>query len=87
LNDCFQHRTGIGVSREQNMEGRRMWALLSRRLRRWLLIAVGIPVLAWLLERLGDGLEARNGRQTVVSRNLRRAGGWLGRSKRAPQPA
>ncbi|MGH8898961.1 MAG: hypothetical protein ACRDZ4_18545 [Egibacteraceae bacterium] len=59
-----------------------MWVLLSTRLRRWLLIAVGIPALAWLLERASEGLEARQGRQTGLSRNLRRAGGWLHRNER-----
>ena len=35
-----------------------MFALLSRRLRRWLLIAVGVPLTAWLLERVGAALRA-----------------------------
>ncbi|MGH3926242.1 MAG: hypothetical protein ACRDTT_25825 [Pseudonocardiaceae bacterium] len=61
-----------------------MWVLLSSKLRNWLLIAVGIPVLAWVLERVGNELETRQGRQTRVSRNLQRASGWLHRKERGP---
>ena len=69
-----------------------MWLLMSGRLRRWLLLAVGLPVLAALLRSLGERLEARDG-PTTVSRWLGRAGRWLGhltrwspgRSRRARQ--
>jgi hypothetical protein len=36
-----------------------MWAFLSARFRRWLLIAVGVPILAWVLDRLGAAIERR----------------------------
>ena len=36
-----------------------MWALLSRHLRVWLLLAVGAPLLAWLLGKIGDAVERR----------------------------
>lgn len=61
-----------------------MWALLSSKLRGWLLIAVGVPALAWLLKRASGWLEARAGGQTSVSRSLQRAGGWLQRKQRRP---
>lgn len=60
-----------------------MWAFFSARLRIWLLLAVGVPVLAWLLGRIGQAMERRNG-PTTVSRALRKAGGWLHRRARGP---
>lgn len=60
-----------------------MWAFFSRRLRLWLLLAVGAPVLGWLLGRIGDAIEARNG-PTRLSRLLQRARGWLRRRTRGP---
>lgn len=41
-------------------------------LRRWLLLAVGLPVLAWLLDRIGRGIEERSG-STGLTRVLRGA--------------
>jgi hypothetical protein len=55
-----------------------MGALLSTRIRRWLLFMVGVPVLAWALERIGDGLEARKG-SSSVSRGFQQAGSWMHR--------
>jgi hypothetical protein len=60
-----------------------MWALLSARLRLWLLLAVGVPVLSWLLGALGDRLEARNG-PTTASRALKNGRDWLRRRARGP---
>ena len=54
-----------------------MWLLMSARLRRWLLLAVGLPLLAALLRALGERLEARDG-PTTASRWLGRAGRSLG---------
>lgn len=54
-----------------------MSALLSSRFRRWLLLAVGIPLGAWALERVADEIEERKG-DHPAARNLRAAGGWLG---------
>jgi hypothetical protein len=56
----------------------RMGALLSTRIRRWLLLMVGVPVLAWALERIGNQLEARKGPSTV-SRGFQQAGAWVHR--------
>jgi hypothetical protein len=44
-----------------------MWAFFSRRLRMWLILAVGAPVLAWLLGRVGEAVEARRGPNRVSS--------------------
>jgi hypothetical protein len=46
-----------------------MWASLSARLRLWLLLAIGAPVLTWLLGAIGHRLEARSG-PTSTSRAL-----------------
>ena len=53
-----------------------MWALASRRFRQYLLLAIGIPVAAAVLERIGEELEARRG-ESQVSRGLRSSGSWL----------
>ncbi|HSK89993.1 MAG TPA: hypothetical protein VK875_01645 [Euzebyales bacterium] len=47
-----------------------MWALLSLRFRRWLLLVVGAPLAARLLHRVADGVESRYGR-SGVSNGLR----------------
>jgi hypothetical protein len=58
-----------------------MFALFSTRLRRWLLLAVGVPVLAWLLGRAGEAVERRKpGSRT--GRALTQGGGWLHRNRR-----
>jgi hypothetical protein len=43
-----------------------MWALFSRRFRRWALLVIGAPLLARVLHRVADGVEARYGRSTVT---------------------
>lgn len=60
-----------------------MWALFSRRIRLWLLLAVGAPVLSWLLGTIGDRIEARNG-PTGSSRALKTGRDWLHRRTRGP---
>lgn len=60
-----------------------MWAFFSARLRMWLLLAVGAPVLGFVLGKLGDLIEARRG-PTPVSRALQKGRGWLGRRARGP---
>jgi hypothetical protein len=49
-----------------------MWALLSRKVRRWLLLVAGAPLLARGLHRVADGVEARYGR-SAVTKGLRGA--------------
>jgi hypothetical protein len=60
-----------------------MLALLSKRLRLWLLLAVAVPLLAWLLGAVGERLEHRHG-PTRLSRALCGIGGWLSRRARGP---
>jgi hypothetical protein len=58
-----------------------MFALFSTRLRRFLLLAVGVPVLGWLLGRAGEAVERRRpGSKT--GRALTQTGGWLHRNRR-----
>jgi hypothetical protein len=63
-----------------------MWALLSARLRMWLILAIGAPLLGWVLGRVGDLIESRRGPNNV-SRVLQKGRGWLGRRSRRPQAA
>jgi hypothetical protein len=58
-----------------------MFALLSARLRRWLLIAVAAPMVGRMLENAGQRLETGNG-PTRVTRGLRTTGRLLGRRGR-----
>jgi hypothetical protein len=60
-----------------------MWAFLSARLRWWLILAIGAPVLGWLLGRIGDVIESRRGPNTI-SRLLQTGRGWLQRRSRGP---
>jgi hypothetical protein len=55
-----------------------MWALLSRRLRVWLLFAVGVPLLAWLFDTVAETLESNRG-ETQVTKGLRGGSHWLRR--------
>lgn len=60
-----------------------MWAFASRQFRRWLIVAVGVPVAAWALDRLGEQLEARRG-ETTLSQAVRTTGAALHRRERGP---
>jgi hypothetical protein len=60
-----------------------MWAFLSARLRWWLILAIGAPVLGWLLGRIGDVIESRRGPNTI-SRLLQTGRGWLQGRSRGP---
>lgn len=60
-----------------------MWAFFSARLRMWLILAVGAPVLGWLLGKIGDLIEARHG-STALSRALQTGRAWLHRRSRGP---
>ena len=53
-----------------------MWAFFSRRLRMWLILAVAVPLSAWLLGRIGDVIEARKG-PNRASRALQGLRAWL----------
>ncbi|WP_232665749.1 hypothetical protein [Pseudonocardia sp. TRM90224] len=66
-----------------------MWAFLSSRLRRWLILAVVVPAVGWLLGKAGDVIEARRG-PSGLTRFLQTVSGWLvpglarGPSERTP---
>jgi hypothetical protein len=60
-----------------------MWAFFSRRLRMWLILAVGAPVVAWLLGKVGDAIESRRGPNTA-SRTLKNGSGYLRRRTKGP---
>jgi hypothetical protein len=60
-----------------------MMAFLSRRLRRWLLFAVGLPLFGGLLEAAGAALEQRSG-ETKLTRSMRGARRTLRRYERGP---
>ena len=53
-----------------------MLAFLSARLRRWILLVVGLPIAAWALDRAGQTLERRRG-SSRLSRALRGGSGML----------
>jgi hypothetical protein len=63
-----------------------MWAFLSARLRMWLILAIGAPLLGWVLGRIGDLIESRRGPNTV-SRVLQTGRGWLQRRSKGPLAA
>lgn len=63
-----------------------MWAFFSRRLRMWLILAVGAPVVGFLLGKVGDAIEARRGPNTV-SKVLHTGRRWLQRRAKGPLAA
>lgn len=63
-----------------------MWVFLSRRLRMWALLAIGAPVLGFVLGKVGDAIESRrgpNGVSTVLHTGRR----WLQRRSKGPLAA
>jgi hypothetical protein len=60
-----------------------MWAFASRRFRTYLLLAVGAPVAAAVLDQVGKGIEQRRG-PSGVTRTLRSAERQLQRFERGP---
>jgi hypothetical protein len=63
-----------------------MWAFLSARLRMWLIVAVMVPMLGWLLGRIGDVIEARRG-PNAASSVLHKGRAWMHRRSRGPLAA
>jgi hypothetical protein len=53
-----------------------MMALLSRRLRQWMILAVAVPLGAKAIQMVGAELEKRRGSSTLSS-GLQRGGGWV----------
>ena len=58
-------------------------AFLSQRLRMWLFLALGAPLLVWVLGFIGDWVEARTG-PTRLTRVLGKARGWLRSRTKGP---
>lgn len=53
-----------------------MWALLSRRFRRVVFVAVAAPAVGWLFEQAATQIESRRG-ASGLTRRLNSSGGWL----------
>jgi hypothetical protein len=55
-----------------------MWKLIPKPLRRWILFAIAIPVVAWMLEEAAEAIAQRRGesRATRIMREPRR---WVHR--------
>ncbi len=60
-----------------------MLVFLSRRVQLWVLFALGVPLLAWLMSFIGERVEARTG-PNALTRSSKKVGGWLGRRARGP---
>ena len=60
-----------------------MWAFFSRRLRMWLILAVGAPVVGFLLGKIGDMVEARRGPNSFTTA-LHTGRRWLQRRSKGP---
>jgi hypothetical protein len=58
-------------------------AFFSARLRMWLILAVGAPLLGWALGKVGDAIEQRRG-PTALTRTLQKGRDWLARRSRGP---
>lgn len=63
-----------------------MWAFFSRRLRMWLILAVGAPVVGFVLGKLGDLIEARRG-PNPVTKVLHTGRRWLQKRSKGPLAA
>jgi hypothetical protein len=63
-----------------------MWAFLSARLRMWLILAVGAPLLGWLLGKVGDVIEKRRG-PSALTKVLQKGRDWLAKRSRGPLAA
>lgn len=60
-----------------------MWAFLSRRFRQYVILAVGVPLAAYVLDGIGKGIEDRRG-ESRLTRGLRSGGDYLRRHGRGP---
>ena len=58
-----------------------MWVFLSRRIRLWLLVVVGLPFLRRVLGRVGQRLEATRG-ESALTRGLKASDRHLSRFDR-----
>ena len=53
-----------------------MWAFASRRLRTYLLFAVGAPLAGWALTKIGEEIESRTG-ETKATRAIHKTRGLI----------
>lgn len=60
-----------------------MWAFVSRRARQYALLAVGVPVAAYVLDGIGKSIEERRG-ESGLTRGMRSGGDWLRAHGRGP---
>jgi hypothetical protein len=60
-----------------------VWAFFSARLRMWLILAIGAPVLGWVLGKVGDAIEKRRGPSGLTT-VLPTGRDWLARRSRGP---
>jgi hypothetical protein len=60
-----------------------VWAFFSARLRMWLILAVGAPLLGWVLGKVGDAIEKRRG-PTGLTKVLQKGRDWLASRSRGP---
>lgn len=58
-----------------------MWALLSKPLRRWLLMSLAVPLVAGGLSLLADVLQRKKGRPTKTSKLLNGVTNFLERRR------
>lgn len=47
-----------------------MWLFLTSRLRQWIVLAIAVPVLTFVVRKIRRSLEARAGGSTKVTRGL-----------------
>jgi hypothetical protein len=57
-----------------------MWKLIPRPLRRWLLLAVALPLFAWLLDQAAEQIAQRRG-ETRTTKLMREPRRWVGRDQ------
>ena len=55
-----------------------MWKLIPRSLRRWLLLAVALPLFAWLLDQAAEVIAQRRGSETRTTKLMREPRRWVG---------
>jgi hypothetical protein len=61
-----------------------MWVFLGRWFRRYVLVALALPVVGWVLDKLGVRLEQRFGPRNPAVRSLRGGGTWLAGQSEGP---
>ncbi len=59
--------------------------LLSSRIRRWVILAVAVPLVSMLLAKVADRMRAKNGGDTTVTKVLSAPQNW--RQRRAAKAA